>query len=153
MLQGTYNAGNQNLAKDFHHGSPNSGDSNGYYYQGSRGAGGNSPAFQGQRYNTRNLNFAGPPLDASPLPPTNLYTGPQTAPTSYLTNRSSGPTATATDAGLQSIINHKFFHTNNVAPPTTPGPNACAFQYQPVTYSPYHAYSQLPFNQPQAVPE
>lgn len=107
--------------------------------------------YQGQRYNTRNQNPTyGTPLDANSLQPTNLYSA---GPTSYMMNRSNATNTAAPDSGLQSIMNHKFFQPNNIAPPTAPGSNTCAFQYQPLSYSPYHAYGQMPYNQPQAVPE
>lgn len=145
---------------------------NNYYTQGSRGGPNGSLPYQGagggQRYNPRNSQQGGygsPSMNANaaglpPAPPTNLYaagppqsTSAAASAAAYMMNPNSSANSSP-EAGLQSILNSKFFQPNSIAPPpTAPGPNACAFQYQPVSYSPYHAYGQLPYNQPQTVPE
>lgn len=133
---------------------PNTAGNNSYYHQMPRGGGNGSISYQGQRYNNRNpnQNYNNPPMDANQMPPANMYPTSPTGTPSYVVNRSSGANAAATDPAMQSIINHKFFQPS--APPLTPpGPNACAYQYQPVSFPYHHPYGQMPYNQPQAVPE
>lgn len=133
---------------------------------GGGGAGAGSLSYPGQqqqqqqqpRYNNRNgpnqnYHHQSPPMDASQMPPASMYQTSPTGTPSYVVNRSQGaaPAAAGADPAMQSIINHKFFQPS--APPlAAQGPNACAYQYQPVSF-PYHAYGQMPYNQPQAVPE
>ncbi|XP_065212089.1 uncharacterized protein LOC135839808 isoform X1 [Planococcus citri] len=163
--------------KEYHHGAPSNGAvNNRYYYQGTTTnarSPNNAMSYDGQRYNSRNANGAAATIYSTAQPvqmsaatngipagaAANIYAaaaGPQSSSTSYMINHRNGNTANSTDPAVQSLINHKFFQPNNMAtapPAAGAGPNACAFQYQPVSYSPYHAYGQMPYNQPQAVPE
>lgn len=174
FLQGGYNGAE---GKEYHHGASSNGAvNNRYYYQGTatnaRSAN-NAISYDGQRYNSRNANGAAAAMYSTAQPvqmsaatngipagaAANIYAaaaGSQSTSASYMMNHRNGNAPNSTDPAVQSLINHKFFQPSNMttAPPAAaPGPNACAFQYQPVSYSPYHAYGQMPYNQPQAVPE